>query len=174
MSSGICPNAYLKAAYGAAVNSHEGQELILTEIIALLDGWITVWIPWAMDCRTLADRLMATKEHIILSDRGAGDDVDAIYFGTPTVNHGMRVFPGIPPWDAKQDRAWVRSITEECEALAYTNRHPLLMVSGLGEGDVTPAQRSRDMGGAELVCQKRFTEYGICFWDYIFVREIRP
>lgn len=165
-----------------------GQELILAEVVAALaatpGGCRVVWLPF-YSTGTLA-RTLAQQGVAVLTDPDAdrydelpGWPIDAVYFGTPTVVGGQRLFPdhraarGGEAWDATRERIVVRRLVG-LAAAAGARR----VVCGLGSGDVALEERLGDVGPhAAVLAMKCFTDAtsGLPFTDWVIARDLpRP
>ena len=97
-----------------------------------------------------------------------GMQVSAVYFGTPTIVNNAPLFE--PPRTAPLSGKWDKESTlgterNVCEAARNRN---MRIVSGLGSGDITVADRLLVMGsGSEVVAYKHFGG----FKDWVMVRE---
>lgn len=155
-----------------------GQELILHEIMGLIPPRSYVWLPF-YSSGTLAEALMARGD-IVLTDHekvmrpptARGFAYQALYFGTPTIVHDRPLFhdPVIEAsgmeWHAGFERNVVRAYVRE----AVNNVCCRIIVSGLGSGDISVAQRIADMGdGAKVVAYKDFGT----FEDWVIARRLR-
>ena len=159
------PELYLKSA-GLTRSHFGGQELILHEICALLGSYPTVWLPFPKACVTLADTLKEQGHNLALGRRIRKDtDIDAVYFGTPTIVGGKQLFPGTARdiKDKLTERTVVRSLVKRATMMGAKR-----IVTGLGSGDISVRERQADMKGAQVVVEKRFDE----FTDWVIVRDL--
>lgn len=157
--------------YKSANGKRGGQELILPEILAALDGFSRVWLPF-LSSGTLAHELAGRAFHLPHTEARSASalwSADSLYFGTPTIVEGAPLFPEDAPaegapWTAASERACVRALV----GLAV-ERRVRRIVCGLGSGDVTLQQRLEDVGaGARVVTFKDFGE----FQDWVIVRDL--
>lgn len=161
------PEDYLSYA-GLTRPGMGGQELILYEILALLAPCYRVWLPFPKGCVTLGEHLEA-HGHVVIRGRRkpVGQSIEGVYFGTPTIVDGRPLFPGAPHGvrTKEQERDVVRAIVDEA-TVAGAQR----IVSGLGSGDISVAERKADMGrGTKVVATKVFDE----FTDWVLVKEVK-
>lgn len=116
-----------------------GQALIAAEILCILvaNGVKKLWLPFP----NLPFSIQCKKAGI--EDQIIPDECDALYFGTPTIVDGKKLFENSAPghWNAERERSTVRDMC------AYASSIPTfrVIVSGLGSGDVTWSDRMQDM-----------------------------
>lgn len=162
----IKPEDYLKVT-GLRVPKQGGQELILYEILALLDPYVSVWVPFDKDCKSLVDALVSTG-HVVFGSRVLPKraHIDAVYFGTPTIVDGRPLFAN--------SARHIKTKQDERDAVRQTvlkakDRGARRIVSGLGSGDISTAERRHDLGrGAMVVVTKEFEG----FTDWVIVRDV--
>lgn len=183
---------YLEAFQRAAAVSSSraqlargGQELIVLEIVGCLKGCKRVWLPFAynttllrvlfgMGIGTWHDTENPKGEMWNVSAADVPDDVDAVYFGTPTILHNEPLFPETisdpQSWTKGAERRVVRHITHVAEEVKLKR-----IVCGLGSGDISLGERYYDVGpNAHAVAMKRFVESdGNQFVDFVITRELR-
>jgi hypothetical protein len=145
-----------------------GQELILPEIMAALAGVEVIWLPFYGD-GVLADAIEEAGI-LVTSHRNDFDytidcEIDAVYFGTPTIVNDTALFPDSVQgtWYKDRERKVVRTI---CGAAIDAGAK--LILSGLGSGDISPEERLADMGGGKIICMKDFGD----FKDWVLARGV--
>jgi len=162
------PDSYLKSA-GLTLPSTGGggQELILNEIKALLDGYDVVWLPFPEGCVTLEGHLKAQGHKVIGNTLHVYEPpIDAVYLGTPTIVGGKPLFPDTAGaiYTKKQERETVRRVVQLAEEAGARR-----IVTGLGSGDISVRERKRDMGrGSRVEVVKHFD----VFTDWVLVRDL--
>lgn len=140
-----------------------GQELILADIMACLEGCSSIYIPY--NCPALEEACL--KRGIRLCN---GDEYwETIYWGTPTIVNDKVLFPEclLDPqgnWSKRTEREASQRLTK----LAEFNRECKRIITGLGSGDISLDERTEDMGGGHVVSFKDFGE----FQDWIIVRNL--
>jgi len=148
----------------------DGPHLLLPEIGALLHEMV-VWLPFTASAVIADERwLGAAVRKVQFGGAVCGDTlaqighpiapIDAVYFGVPTVVGGKALF-GAPGWDRMRARTAAAAVTQRAQAAGAR-----LIVSGLGEGDISVEDRIADMGGGEVVAMKRFND----FTDWVIAR----
>lgn len=149
-----------------------GQRLILHEICALLAGRAPIWIPFYCD-GLLVNHLVKLGHKVIFEETHNVSKpprfFDAVYFGTPTLVDNTPLFPEsiIAPenWTKAHERDCVRTFVQYAESVGAS-----IIVSGLGSGDISVAERLEDMGdGATVCCFKCFDG----FEDYVLARRLK-
>lgn len=152
--------------YLDAIHEHQhgegGQELILPEILALLELHDIVWLPFPEQCVTLSLRLG-------LHWRPLHDECSVLYFGTPTIVNDAPLFS--LPHGASEQQQWTKAAERKIvQSLCYVAEQAglRLIISGLGSGDISPAERIEDMGGGEVVALKKFDG----FTDWVLARKL--
>lgn len=192
--------AYLTALGIPTPKRRGGQELIVGEIVGALAsaGCRRVYLPFATTFLVAA--LERAKVAVVPSapvrrgipisrwGREFEDDLteaeaqelfqvppcDGLYFGTPTIVDGRPLFPdsvaGRGGWTAAGERTVVRALVRNAKAAGCRR-----VVSGLGSGDISVAERCADLGpGAEVVAWKKFrAESGEGFTDWVIARDLR-
>lgn len=145
-----------------------GQELILPEIIAALDGVQKVYLPF-LSSGTLAHELDRWG-HQVWSQENTPHAYErptpilkggAMYFGTPTIVNGAPLFDEVEEWTKEKERRVVRSLVESARCLGYSR-----IVCGLGSGDISVEERTSDLGGGRVVAFKDFGD----FQDWVLIR----
>ena len=156
----IVPELYL-AVSGVRRPQMGGQELILYEVLALLEPYGTIWLPYPGACKTLSKKLIL-RDHVV--EQYVGRKADALYFGTPTIVSGKPLFGVVYGIINKRvERESVQGLVSKAEAVGVRR-----IVSGLGSGDISVAERLEDMGGGEVVVEKKFD----AFTDWVLVRDL--
>lgn len=144
-----------------------GQELIMPEIISLLLHHETksLWLPYSLG---LLAREARSHGIAVNESRKNPAAFDALYFGTPTILYGRKLFDESAEgeWNVQTEYAEARSLCMIADAM----RSCTLIVSGLGTGDVSSHDRRRAMrlegwSAPRLVCWKDFGE----FEDSLFI-----
>jgi hypothetical protein len=141
-----------------------GQELILADIMACLDGCRSIYIPY--NCPSLEEACGEQGMHIAAED----ENFDAVYWGTPTIVQDKVLFPECLA-DPSHASGWNYSVERSCSqqlTKIAEFRTAKRIITGLGTGDVTVADRQSDMGGGEVVSYKNFG----AFEDWIIVRDL--
>jgi len=144
-----------------------GQELIINEILACLDGCESVFVPFYNEF--LVDRLRANDYEVRTCNQHHTYQVpeaDAIYFGTPTIVNNKNLFPDLEEWTYKKERTVVRNLTYLARAFSYKK-----LICGLGSGDITLSDRLSDINGqlSDVACYKRFKD----FEDWVICKEYK-
>lgn len=146
-----------------------GQELLLSEIMALLDECKRIWIPFyssgtLIDCLIENGYCPVFDEHNHLLE--CPEQVDALYFGTPTIVDGKPLFydPQTVGWGKQKERKIARELVN-----AAIRGGCKRIITGLGTGDVSIEERLEDMGGGQVVCFKMFNQFS----DWLLVRDLR-
>lgn len=141
-----------------------GQELILADIMACLDSCRTICIPY--NCPSLEEACGEQGIRLVATD----EDFDAVYWGTPTIVDDKVLFPeclhepsSASGWSYSVERRCSQQLTKIAEF-----RNAKVIVTGLGTGDVSVADRLSDMGGGEIVSYKNF---GL-FEDWVLMRVL--
>jgi hypothetical protein len=166
MNKAMDPELLLRAARIHRLDE-DGPELLLPEILSLLLGQPLVWVPFhasravsywlqALGTRVEQGNVRTGQHRPLMAPTG----ITALYFGVPTIVNDQALF-GAPLWNKERARQRARELTEEAVACGAT-----LIVSGLGSGDVSLAERISDMGGGEMVAYKKFAE----FEDWVVAR----
>jgi len=142
-----------------------GQELILADILACLSDCRSIHIPY--NCPSLEEQCAVHGIRIVTSAEG----FDAVYWGTPTIVDDKVLFPKCLPdpeyasrWNLAVERAHSKALTQLAE-----KRNAKVIVTGLGTGDVSVADRIIDMGGGSVVSYKNFGE----FEDWVIMRRLK-
>lgn len=168
----------LRAALGLVDDHPGGQSLIWPEIIAALGPPRTkpavIWLPCGASPALLS--ALSRFGWLTIAEPELYRGVEAMYLGTPTIVDGRPLFPESAPdfarrWSAEDERQFVRRACHA--ALLFAAR---IIVTGLGSGDVSLAERLKDMGaGSHVVARKRFsTAVPKCsrFDDWVLAREL--
>jgi len=147
------------------------QCLIMADIAACLKGCKIICIPYP--CPTLSQYLKEAGK-IVVDRLHAGPD--AIYWGTPTVVNNQAFFPNCLRHEEQPFR-WTKEyerMVSASYATAATDFGYKVIVTGLGSGDISPAERLQDMGGGQVVSHKLFKdgETGDLFEDWVLMRRI--
>lgn len=139
-----------------------GQELILADIMACLEGCTTIYIPFS--CPSLEEECCSRGILIVAEMQYA----DAVYWGTPTIVDDKVLFPDCisdndmaVSWNKENERAYSRGLASSAETSKCKR-----IITGLGTGDVSIAERLSDMGGGRIVVWKNFGE----FEDWVLLR----
>jgi hypothetical protein len=150
-----------------------GQNLLAPEIAALAAAaGSRLYCPFqpSSGLRRACAKLGVEIVDEVLS--GGAPTADALYLGTPTIVGDAPLF-GTPTgpyptegWTKAAERRLVRRYVEACAAEPCYRR----IITGLGTGDISVEERQQDMGGATLVCLKRFPGFA----DYVLVRDLPP
>jgi len=147
-----------------------GQELILSEIIATLDGLLNIWLPFPEYCAVLSSQLtqrgFTVSEISYLPNFYAPSSLDAIYFGTPTIVNNSSLFSEkllLDKWNIRSERMIVRKLVQ-----VAIERGCKKIICGLGSGDISPKQRIQDIGGGKIICFKDFGD----FQDWVIERDL--
>lgn len=158
---------YYKALGYAAVDELQtsgGQSLILADIIACLQDCRTIHIPF--NCPALEEELPHHGIEIVT----AGDQYDAVYWGTPTIVDDDVLFPDClsDPSEATKWNKEVERLTSRMLTRFAMEKGAKRLISGLGTGDISVAERVEDMMGGQVVSWKRFGD----FEDWVIVRNL--
>ena len=143
------------------------QCLIMPDIAACLKDCEIICLPYP--CPALAEHLMDEGKEIRSGEISIG--ADAVYWGTPTVVNDIALFdkclrPGEEPaiWTKHYERTTSKAWAEAAQAFGLK-----VIVTGLGTGDISCAERLQDMGGGHVVSHKMFDE----FEDWVLMRRIK-
>lgn len=146
-----------------------GQELLLPEIMASLNGCDSVWIPFyssgtLVDCLLKSERAVYFDTDTPLLD--CPKQVDALYFGTPTIVDDKPLFydPQTIGWNKQKERETVRAFLQSA-----TRNRCKRIIAGLGSGDISLEERLEDMDGGSVVCFKRFDSFS----DWLIVKDLQ-
>lgn len=152
-----------------------GPDLLLPEIMGLLEGYFPVWVPFR-ESRIIAQAVWpdtANSIHVTFGDfkKLVLPEIKSVYFGTPTIVNDEPLFPPEDPcptaeaWCKDTERFTVREIVAFVEEWTECKR----IVSGLGSGDITMAERVFDMGeNTVMAAMKHYTD----FTNTLFVRDL--
>jgi hypothetical protein len=151
-----------------------GQELILHEICGAFLGIERIWLPFPT--LTLQYHLDRLGHDLLLGYDflQKATRMDGVYFGTPTIVDDRALFP-LPQaernWENEMGALWCKQM--ERDTVRAICKHALKMgarriVSGLGSGDISVAERLKDMGGGEIITYKKFD----AFEDWILCRSL--
>lgn len=164
------PDEYVRVTgYQSRNGRRGGQELILPEVVSALAGCRQVWLPFyssgtlTAELERLGYRVQTDPDRDAYADRPQ-EGCDSLYFGTPTIVGDRSLFPEVKEWTKAMERRVVVQLCMMAEAAGLRR-----IVSGLGSGDISVAERLADMRGGRVICFKDFGD----FQDYILVRELR-
>jgi hypothetical protein len=163
------PAAYLFLLH-QQVQTKGDQSLLMPEIMCLLlsNRIKKLWLPYSLG--RLAPTARAFGIEVFEQREVPPPSFDALYFGTPTIVKGKKLFENSAEgdWDMKREQSEVRALC----ALAYCAKARLI-ISGLGSGDIPVSQRCRDMQlpgwrWPQVVVEKNFDN----FQDWVIATEI--
>lgn len=167
----------LRHAIGVAAGQSSGPDLLIPEIVSAFSDCHRVFLPFGQSS-SLTDHLNRSGVEVVqghheqrdprdgacslLELESEASGCDGLYFGTPTIDGGEFVFPGemSHEWDRESEMAYV---SELCSAAVVLGVR--VIVSGLGSGDVSVADRITSMGGGRIASFKDFGE----FKDWVIV-----
>jgi len=142
------------------------QCLILPDIAACFKDCEIVCLPYP--CPVLAEHLVEAGKAIRPGEISAG--ADGVYWGTPTVVNNQALFEGclqhtedVEMWTKEFERTTSKRWAEAAQAFGFKT-----IVTGLGTGDISCAERLQDMGGGHVVSHKMFDE----FEDWVLMRRL--
>ena len=142
------------------------QCLILPDIAACFKDCEVICLPYP--CPTLAEHLAEAGKIIRFGEISVG--ADGVYWGTPTVVNNQALFDkslqpteDVEMWTKDFERTTSRIWAEAAQAFGLK-----VIVTGLGTGDISCAERLQDMGGGHVVSHKMFDE----FEDWVLMRRL--
>jgi hypothetical protein len=144
------------------------QQLLWPDIIAAIGYVKSLYLPFPLYCEHVE---IAAREFLYIEPTriftGARDEIpeaEAIYIATPVIVDNKSLFDEHWPLTKDQERKIIQSYCEKARAAGYRR-----IVTSLGMGDVSIAERLNDMGpGAKVVAFKEFEG----FTDTVFQVEI--
>lgn len=143
----------------------DGPTLLLPEIMALI-GRKRLWLPFEAS-NIIASQMLGMDvvlSRLITGDQPiqavAGVEIDAVYFGVPTIVNNKALFFAYG-WNVERARDAARRVTACAQSMGAK-----LIVSGLGSGDIGVYDRLQDMGGGHVVAYKNFGD----FEDWVLAR----
>jgi hypothetical protein len=165
----------LRHSIGVSAGESSGPDLLIPEIVSAFSDCRRVFLAFGQSS-SLTDHLNRSGVEVVQGhheQRDPRDGVrglleseasgcDGLYFGTPTIDGGEFVFPGemSHEWDRESEMAYV---SELCSAAVVMGVR--VIVSGLGSGDVSVADRITAMGGGGIASFKDFGS----FKDWVIV-----
>ncbi len=157
-----------------------GQQLIMSEVLALLYPFRRIWIPFPEGCAALLNRLYRMKPWVVVrtgSHPGRLPPLcDAVYFGTPTIVNGTPLFPETAGCITSKSLER-RTVRDLCTDSMVKRTGLQRIVCGLGTGDISVEERLEDVGpGSKVVVEKNFYDptpgQEEHFTDWIIARRI--